>query len=668
MKIVVCEKCYDIPKIAILNNGKIKIECGNCQVSEIKEYHYFDKFIKNNNDDKLFDLGNCNFIEDHDKNQRSTLYCFQCEKYLCESCLKNIHDKNSKMRGHSKVKQKIKNDYFCRINGHEEYKLDRYCTKCNKYLCPKCRCDHQVSDIFNFENQENKIQEIKQNLDKCENIIKVQKEYLNNYKKKIQSKLQVLDNLFKDYKNRNLEAISIYRLLIDNFEQLSKKIKNFNIYNNIKINDSFNLKEPTLNENECLISHYNKLSAFYMNINHIKTNEYTNYYITEKICNEKIKKCIIVNNNVIAYIYERGLTHISFAFRLNENSSYSKEDIFFKDFIKDIYPLNRDKFIVLLNSNNLYIEKISIRGNSLSLSRFKSFENINYYLLDLFMIVNNNSFFYLIYCSGKNYEKLSLISKENKKFKIKNIFDTTKTIIDNSDVDKKDKVILKSIFKYNGEGDEKIEKLIDVNEGLLQFFDKKNKDLYDKMRNKINKNEEKYMLNSNYIFKTFERLKQNINDNNGLNEEEKKNIRYISNLNNVCGIIIERYINYYVFNSKINNVYNYKNDFIFFIGEKYLINAYSLKEKQFYVLPFLNFLIEKKNFNGFEIIQISSDKIVLNDSYNKKIYFIEKNQTYDFCLLKKSFNNNYNVSGDKNYLLFDTNVFLKQMMTHTFYY
>ena len=104
-----------------------------------------------------------------------------------------------------------------------------------------------------------------------------------------------------------------------------------------------------------------------MNTNHIKTNEYTNYYITEKNCYEKIKKCILVNNNVIAYIYERGLKHISFAFRLNENSSYSKKDIFCDNFIKDIYPLNNDKFIELDVLNNLYIDKISIKDNSLSL-------------------------------------------------------------------------------------------------------------------------------------------------------------------------------------------------------------------------------------------------------------------------------------------------------------
>ena len=27
MKVVICEKCYNIPKISILNNSKARIEC-----------------------------------------------------------------------------------------------------------------------------------------------------------------------------------------------------------------------------------------------------------------------------------------------------------------------------------------------------------------------------------------------------------------------------------------------------------------------------------------------------------------------------------------------------------------------------------------------------------------------------------------------------------------
>ena len=656
MKVVICEQCYNIPKITILNNSKIRIECLNCNESKIEECNYFDKFKENINDE-LFELNNCNY-ENHEEDARAKLYCFQCDKYICESCLNNIHNRNQQTKRHSTIIQKIRTEYYCRKLGHEEYILDRYCPKCNSYLCSRCNCEHSGSDIFTFENQENKIREIKKNIEKCKEIINIEENYLKKYIKKIQDKIDILNNQFKDYKNRNLNAISIYELLIDNYEKTCKAIKNYNIYNNININDNFNLNESKIFSNECLLSTYNRLSTFYMNTNHNKTKEYTNYYITEKHCDKKIKKCIIINNNVIAYIYEKKLDNVSFAYKLKEDSPYSNYDIFYENFIKDIHPLNNDKFIILDYLNKLKIFKINIIDNNFGNKTITSFININYYLKDLydnnnfFMIQHDESFFNLKYCSGEKYDKCYLISKENKKFIIKNIFEDINKIIDNSNINNNDKSSLKSIFIYNGHNDENLEKLINVNNQFLLFFENKNKELYNRMRNKINQNELNYLYNSNYIFKTFKRLNNNINNNN-LNQNERNDITYMANFNNICGDIIEKYINYYIFNSKINNIYNYLNKFLFFMGENYLINAYSLKDKRFYTLAPINFFIDRNNFNDFGIIQITSEEVVLNDSKNKFIYFIENNQNYNFILLSKTFNYHSNIAIDNNYLLFD---------------
>ena len=334
MKIVICENCYNIPKITILNNGKIKIECINCNESRIEEYSYFDKF-RNNINDQLFELNLCNF-DNHEEDKRAILYCYQCDKYICESCLNNIHNKIPQSRKHATIKQKIKSEYYCKKPGHEDYILDHYCTKCNIYLCSRCNCEHSDSDIFTFENQENKINEIKEKIKKCKEIINIEENYLNKYIKIIQEKIDKLNSQFTEYKNRNLNAISIYNLLLDNYEQTFKQIKNYNIYNNINLNDNFDLNE-SINKDECLISTYNRLSAFYMNTNHIKTKEYTNYYMTKKYCDNTIKKCILINNNIIAYIYESRVFHISFAYKLQENSSYSNKNIFFGFFINFLH-------------------------------------------------------------------------------------------------------------------------------------------------------------------------------------------------------------------------------------------------------------------------------------------------------------------------------------------
>ena len=81
--------------------------------------------------------------------------------------------------------------------------------------------------------------------------------------------------------------------------------------------------------------------------------------------------------------------------------------------------------------------------------------------------------------------------------------------INDSNINNQEKSKLKDILVYNGKEDEKLEKLIDINKTILKFLDDKNKDVYNKLKNKINKNEDKYMLNSNYIYKTFKIINYN---------------------------------------------------------------------------------------------------------------------------------------------------------------
>lgn len=119
MKVVICERCYNIPKITILNNSKVKLECEKCHESRIKNKDYFDKFINDNNNDRLFELDKCNY-DNHEEEKEAIIYCFQCSKYICQDCLQNIHNR-SQLRQHSTTNQKILNDYYCKKIGHEEY-------------------------------------------------------------------------------------------------------------------------------------------------------------------------------------------------------------------------------------------------------------------------------------------------------------------------------------------------------------------------------------------------------------------------------------------------------------------------------------------------------------------------------------------------------------------
>ena len=212
-KIIICEKCFNIPKIVFLNKDEIQLDCKKCKETEIKDFSYFKKFTKNNEDNNLFALPNCDYKEQC--KSESILYCFQCSKYICQKCFET-HKEVPHRKNHLFVEQKIEHQYYCKKEGHEEYLLDRFCTKCENYLCSKCKCEHEDSEIFKFEHDEDKIKEIKKNVSKCKKIIEDEEKYLKEFIDAIEKKIEELKKLFEDYKKRNLDIIFVYELIIDN--------------------------------------------------------------------------------------------------------------------------------------------------------------------------------------------------------------------------------------------------------------------------------------------------------------------------------------------------------------------------------------------------------------------------------------------------------------------
>jgi hypothetical protein len=56
MKIIVCDRCFTIPKITIINKNEIKLECSNCKRIVYHGFDFFNKFINENDNDDLFIL------------------------------------------------------------------------------------------------------------------------------------------------------------------------------------------------------------------------------------------------------------------------------------------------------------------------------------------------------------------------------------------------------------------------------------------------------------------------------------------------------------------------------------------------------------------------------------------------------------------------------------
>lgn len=298
--IITCEECFNIPKITILKKNKVKIECSKCNTKDIKDISYFDKFLNGLNEKKFIDLPKCTFNEKHES--KADKYCFQCTKYLCKECLE-VHNISYKGKSHILIGQKIENQYYCKKENHKEYIYNGYCTDCKKYLCPQCKCVHKDKNMYYFDDSSNKdvINEIIKKVNKCEKIIENEEKKYNNLLEELNNKIKTIKSMFNDYKERNMKIINLYKLLIKNYEEIYN-IRNYNINNNIIINDDFDLSNSDefiiKNKNdsdECFSSRFNKLCNFYANKNHIKTKQYTDYSIIKKFCNKVVKKAIFID-------------------------------------------------------------------------------------------------------------------------------------------------------------------------------------------------------------------------------------------------------------------------------------------------------------------------------------------------------------------------------------
>ena len=483
--------------------------------------------------------------------------------------------------------------------------------------------------------------------------------------------------MFNEYKERNMKIISLYKLLIDNFYQINA-IRNYNINNNIIINDDFDLcnsndffikEKYECDDDECLSSKYNKLSSFYSNKNHIKTKQYSEYVITKKFCNKKtIKKCILIDNKKIVFIFENDKVIYSF-YENNSLDNYKEYEIIKvrkDDIIEDIYPLKDNKFIVLYHINKVEILKIENKKfcSYPRINETEEFSNINYVFIDeynrnnYFLIENNKNQLKIKYCclTDTSFNKefdFYLILLYNNMLNLKYLFNDIIGVISNSEIRDEDKKLLKKIFIGHDNYDNNLKSIIlfKANEKLLNIIDERINKLYTMIESKIEKDDEKnkYIFNSHYI---YYKIIMKLCNNNELDEKEINKINYFVKFYKTIESIKKIYNHYLILNSKLNNIYNFNNEKIIFMGEKYLFMTYRFKTKELSSLNTLNFLPDKDtNYNNYEITNIYNDYIILNN-FEKKIIYIIINDS--FYLIERKYNYYYNILVDHNYLIFDT--------------
>ena len=490
---------------------------------------------------------------------------------------------------------------------------------------------------------------------------------LNIFLEKVNNKTETLKKMFESFKERNLKAISLFKLLIDNYNQL-KSLNNFNLENNIIINDNFdfNLSSSVIstkfeNENKvCLSSSYNKLCNFYLNKNYIISKQHPEYIITKKFCNRKIQKVISINDEKFAFIFEKGKSFY-LLFKTDKNVFKIKE-ISCEFIIKDINLLKEQNFSLLDINNNLYILKY--KDNKYSITW--TYAGIDLFLNDLFntdrffIMKNKSDIFYIKYyyeMKKKFYERddkygnYILYLKQKHVFIMKNVFDDINSVIDDSSIKSKHKEKLKNFIKLsNNENNNEL--LLKLDSNLLEFIDRKTMNFYNKLKDLKNKkdieneqNKDNVIINTNNVIYKLKSLSK-------IKGKYKEKLDYILSLCKLIKDIRNIYFDIIAINTRFNNGYNFNNISILFLVDKYLFIEFDFKKQQFYSPITKNFLPNKvDNYNDFEIKHIFSNFIILNNSNKKGFYILlQKDDTY---LIKGEFKYYSNLIFKNEYLLYD---------------
>ena len=486
-QIITCEKCFNIPKIIFLNKNKVQIQCPKCKLPKIEDIKYFEKYISVNN---LDELPKCSYNINHES--KAVKYCFKCTKYLCEQCIEN-HNISFQNKPHILLAQKLNNQYYCNKEGHDEYIHNRYCQKCESYLCPQCICEHDKNEIYFFDesNNKNKINDVIENINKIKEILKNEEEKLNKVIEELNNKIQILKKMFNDYQKRNLNLISIYELIIDNYKKINS-IRNYNLNNNIIVNSDFDLSNSDFfisninNPAECLSSKYNKLCALYMNKNHIKTKNFSEHLITNKFCNmNKVKKCVLFDDNIVCLF---GNNNKELYYITQQDSEYKILKANTSN-IKNIYPSDKNNFFTIDEENKFQYWNWNESSEIYKVKDYNIKHKNNYYIIldlndrrNIFIIKNDNNtiiinYYYYEYSYWSLKYKEHLLYYYNRGDTLKYIIENNINLITISDINEEEKEQFTNIIKEN-----KLDGLFKIDNKLTELIDNKIISLYEEIK------------------------------------------------------------------------------------------------------------------------------------------------------------------------------------------
>jgi hypothetical protein len=214
------------------------------------------------------------------------------------------------------IGQKMENKYYCDKEGHTEYIYNRFCIKCNDYLCPECKCGHTKNDIYLFDNKENleKIYEIEEKVKECEKIIENEEKKLNDFIYPQQHLTNIKKNAIKisSIKDEN-SCEKIKNISFNERSEYASKLEMVPQNIELKIINYDKTSFSKSNSNKFLFN-YPKENSFFnrakgRGIKEINFNLFE-YYCFGKCFNNKSKKIELFHKGCLLYRDEMDIFHI----------------------------------------------------------------------------------------------------------------------------------------------------------------------------------------------------------------------------------------------------------------------------------------------------------------------------------------------------------------------
>ena len=262
-KQIICPECFE-PCLIKIKDYRIQLY-GCCKGHIIEDLSYLEF---NNLQKQILSKIICDTCKNNNKSNslKNEFYiCLTCNQNICLSC-KSLHEKEHDIIEYDK------NYYLCKK--HKE-PFTKYCKKCKINFCTLCETEHKehyiisLNDINpNIDMQKEKLKEIKNNIDICNNYIKTIIEQLNKIISIMNLYHDINENILNnlDEQNKNYETLqnineinldnNIFKRIskinniqnedyinkifdiIDFYKKMSLKKKDYEIYNNNFINKS----------------------------------------------------------------------------------------------------------------------------------------------------------------------------------------------------------------------------------------------------------------------------------------------------------------------------------------------------------------------------------------------------------------------------------------------